>query len=249
MIFGRFRPQLAIITTPNRDFNVFFPNLCGRLRNIDHRFEWSREEFHTWAQEVARKFDYGVTFDGVGLPRTGDSTKGFCTQVAVFRRQFEFVSHRIRPMTFQEPRLVDLVKYPHVDSSMRSSQNIRQVIAHYMREFVAQRFDEGDDDDFEWRWTFDTDYLFGFSSIVSLCGTRARLASILAEATDICVSLGNGKYRVAQEFLSATYLEQDSGAEDALNDHHGSQPGSDLGGAFDDDNFGYNSRYYQDEEW
>ncbi|CAN7993500.1 unnamed protein product [Ixodes hexagonus] len=46
-VFGFIRPKIAVITTPNRDFNVVFPELEG-MRHWDHKFEWSRAEFESW---------------------------------------------------------------------------------------------------------------------------------------------------------------------------------------------------------
>lgn len=46
-IFGYIRPQVAIFTTPNADFNVLFPGLSG-FRHPDHKFEWSQEQFQSW---------------------------------------------------------------------------------------------------------------------------------------------------------------------------------------------------------
>ena len=46
-IFQKLRPQVVIISTPNSDFNVLFPELVG-FRHFDHKFEWSRQEFQTW---------------------------------------------------------------------------------------------------------------------------------------------------------------------------------------------------------
>ena len=46
-IFGGLHPKLVIITTPNSDFNVLFPNFTG-FRHDDHKFEWSRVQFQDW---------------------------------------------------------------------------------------------------------------------------------------------------------------------------------------------------------
>jgi 2-polyprenyl-3-methyl-5-hydroxy-6-metoxy-1,4-benzoquinol methylase len=43
-IFAYINPETVIVSTPNRDFNVHFPD-PKQLRNDDHKFEWSREEF------------------------------------------------------------------------------------------------------------------------------------------------------------------------------------------------------------
>ena len=33
---------------------------AGALRHPDHRFEWTRAEFETWARSVAERFGYDV---------------------------------------------------------------------------------------------------------------------------------------------------------------------------------------------
>lgn len=47
VLLGQLSPKVAIVTTPNADFNVLFPNLEG-FRHWDHKFEWTREEFQEW---------------------------------------------------------------------------------------------------------------------------------------------------------------------------------------------------------
>ena len=64
-------------------------------RDPDHRFEWTRVEFRSWATTMADKFGYNVRFDGVGggpfdeLRRQDDvfHGPGPMTQVAIFERQ------------------------------------------------------------------------------------------------------------------------------------------------------------------
>jgi hypothetical protein len=46
-IFGFIRPKVAIITTPNADFNVLFKNI-SKFRHADHKFEWTRQQFQDW---------------------------------------------------------------------------------------------------------------------------------------------------------------------------------------------------------
>ena len=48
VIFGQLSPKIAIITTPNVEFNVLFPNLKQGFRHYDHKFEWTRAEFQEW---------------------------------------------------------------------------------------------------------------------------------------------------------------------------------------------------------
>lgn len=46
-IFGVLQPRVAVVTTPNADFNILFPNFHG-FRHPDHRFEWTRAQFQAW---------------------------------------------------------------------------------------------------------------------------------------------------------------------------------------------------------
>ena len=56
---------------------------AGRFRHKDHRFEWSRLEFESWAKSVADRFGYSVHFLPVGPT---DAMVGAPTQMAVFAR-------------------------------------------------------------------------------------------------------------------------------------------------------------------
>ena len=39
---------------------------AGKLRHKDHRFEWSRAEFQSWANSIAERFGYSVRFLPIG---------------------------------------------------------------------------------------------------------------------------------------------------------------------------------------
>jgi 2-polyprenyl-3-methyl-5-hydroxy-6-metoxy-1,4-benzoquinol methylase len=57
VVFGIYQPELVIISTPNAEFNVHFPNLMygtaeQQFRHWDHRFEWTREEFENWSHKL-----------------------------------------------------------------------------------------------------------------------------------------------------------------------------------------------------
>ena len=47
VMFGQLSPKVVIVTTPNVEFNVLFPDLKG-FRHYDHKFEWTRAEFQEW---------------------------------------------------------------------------------------------------------------------------------------------------------------------------------------------------------
>jgi hypothetical protein len=51
------------------------------LRHRDHRFEWTRAEFASWAQGIAERFRYDVRLAGIGAE---DPLLGAPTQMAIF---------------------------------------------------------------------------------------------------------------------------------------------------------------------
>ncbi|WP_449353268.1 3' terminal RNA ribose 2'-O-methyltransferase Hen1 [Streptomyces shaanxiensis] len=81
-VFGAARPRTVLVTTPNVEYNVRWESLpAGHVRHGDHRFEWTREEFRTWAAAVAERHGYDVEFTPVG---PDDPEVGPPTQMAVF---------------------------------------------------------------------------------------------------------------------------------------------------------------------
>jgi 3' terminal RNA ribose 2'-O-methyltransferase Hen1 len=84
-VFEFARPKTVVLTTPNREYNVTWPNAQGqRLRHPDHRFEWTRAEFRSWALGVAARHRYTAEFLPVGPM---DDQLGSPTQMGVFSRQ------------------------------------------------------------------------------------------------------------------------------------------------------------------
>ncbi len=84
VVFGAAACPTVIVTTPNREYNVRWETLpAGTLRHRDHRFEWTRAEFATWAGGVAERHGYHVTYAPVG---DDDPEVGPPTQMAVFSR-------------------------------------------------------------------------------------------------------------------------------------------------------------------
>jgi 3' terminal RNA ribose 2'-O-methyltransferase Hen1 len=83
-LFGAARPATVVVTTPNAEYNVRFGALpAGSFRHRDHRFEWNRAEFESWANGAAERNGYTVAFRPVG---TADPEVGSPTQMAVFAR-------------------------------------------------------------------------------------------------------------------------------------------------------------------
>jgi 3' terminal RNA ribose 2'-O-methyltransferase Hen1 len=83
-LFEFARPGTVVLTTPNAEYNAKFVNLpAGKLRHKDHRFEWTRAQFETWANGVAARFGYAARFAPIGAV---DEQLGAPTQMAIFSR-------------------------------------------------------------------------------------------------------------------------------------------------------------------
>jgi 3' terminal RNA ribose 2'-O-methyltransferase Hen1 len=83
-VFGAAKPPTVLVTTPNAEYNVRYESLpAGTFRHRDHRFEWTRAEFHAWAGATAAEYGYAARFLPVG---DEDAELGPATQLAVFRR-------------------------------------------------------------------------------------------------------------------------------------------------------------------
>lgn len=84
VVFGSAQPSTVVVTTPNAEYNVKFETLpAGRPRHRDHRFEWTRAQFQTWASRVSAAFGYEARFVSIG---PDDAAVGPPTQMAVFTR-------------------------------------------------------------------------------------------------------------------------------------------------------------------
>jgi small RNA 2'-O-methyltransferase len=96
VILSAFCPKVLIVSTPNYEYNPILqrsgmPNKedepeentgpC-KFRNHDHKFEWTRRQFQSWATDLAVKHNYSVEFNGVG--GSGEEP-GYASQIAVFR--------------------------------------------------------------------------------------------------------------------------------------------------------------------
>jgi len=82
VLFGATKPSVAVLTTPNIEYNENYESLTeGSLRHGDHRFEWTRAEFRQWGNEVADKYGYTVKYSDIG---DEDETRGTPTQMGVF---------------------------------------------------------------------------------------------------------------------------------------------------------------------
>ncbi len=84
VLFQYAQPKMIVITTPNREYNIMWPDLpAGQFRHPDHRFEWSRNEFQEWATKLAAEYGYAVRFKNLGPE---DPAVGSPSQMGVFER-------------------------------------------------------------------------------------------------------------------------------------------------------------------
>jgi 3' terminal RNA ribose 2'-O-methyltransferase Hen1 len=84
VLFEFAHPQTVVVTTPNVEYNVKFETLpTGKMRHKDHRFEWTRAEFQSWATSMATRFGYSVRFLPVG---PDDALVGSPTQMSIFEK-------------------------------------------------------------------------------------------------------------------------------------------------------------------
>jgi 3' terminal RNA ribose 2'-O-methyltransferase Hen1 len=85
VLFEFARPKTVALTTPNAEYNVMWERLpAGEFRHKDHRFEWTRIEFQTWAVVVAERCGYRVRFLPIG-PEADQV--GSPSQMGVFDRE------------------------------------------------------------------------------------------------------------------------------------------------------------------
>ncbi|MET3805743.1 3' terminal RNA ribose 2'-O-methyltransferase Hen1 [Nakamurella sp. UYEF19] len=84
-VFAQVRPETVIVTTPNVEYNVRYPDLpAGHFRHRDHRFEWTRAQFRAWGSAAAQANGYQVRYLPVG---PDDAALGSPTQLALFTRE------------------------------------------------------------------------------------------------------------------------------------------------------------------
>ena len=82
-LLNEYQPGSLLITTPNHDYNEVY-EMEDILRHTDHRFEWTRAEFHKWCTDRNHQNNYDLHFDGIGEEH---DSHGFPTQMCVFSRK------------------------------------------------------------------------------------------------------------------------------------------------------------------
>lgn len=116
--------RIIIVTTPNRDFNEWFPMNKNSFRNSDHKFEWTRKEFEKWCENVYAKYKLvNVEISGVGKGPNGDMSKGFATQCAVFVKKEKMKISNLGTTGF---KLFAKILYPCKQNEISDEEKICQ---------------------------------------------------------------------------------------------------------------------------
>ena len=106
-IFENLNPKIAIFSTPNCEFNKVFDLEPGKFRHDDHKFEWSREQFKDWCENIIERFpEYSVRIEGIGKPPIGYDVEdvGHSSQFALFVRKdiLDFLNEPCEPNNDKE---------------------------------------------------------------------------------------------------------------------------------------------------
>lgn len=145
MVFGCINPNFVVMTTPNYDFNQLFPGPL-RFRHYDHKFEWTRNQFQTWCNEICETYGYDSTFHGIGEGPTDSPDLGCCSQAAVLKRKGEKRKHS----TDVQDGIYSLVSesiYPHQDLINKSPEEILILELNYIISFMSRCTDFYNDDE------------------------------------------------------------------------------------------------------
>ncbi|XP_039590973.1 small RNA 2'-O-methyltransferase isoform X1 [Polypterus senegalus] len=142
VVFGYMTPHTIVISTPNADFNRLLLGLTG-FRDRDHKFEWTKTEFQNWALDICVRYEYSVTFAGVGSGPAGTEDVGFCTQIAIFTRMPARNDRWLNSNTdcddIHSYKLLHEVKYPsYCDKRIFENALVNEIT--YWTEKIKKRF-------------------------------------------------------------------------------------------------------------
>lgn len=208
-VFGQLSPKVVIVTTPNVEFNVLFPDLKG-FRHYDHKFEWTRAEFEEWANFQASKYHYTVTFDGIGPGPEGTEQLGCCSQVAVFERISSSATPTNKSGMHQLYNLIAEVQYPYREDRRTEQEKILQEVEYILWVLSSKREEEDEQDEPDDESTpsdqdghvvedlcndctikveddedciYSLEKLLSFPSLYKLCGDIQKLKDVLQDSS------------------------------------------------------------------
>ena len=145
-LFGRLQPKHAVLTTPNKDFNVLFDFEPGQMRHWDHKFEWSREEFISYCEGITDQFGYTHELFGVGSPPAESETVGHCSQGAVFTRCAARLASLAETKTAHAYEVLYSVDYPVADKSHTPDYHLTNELLYLCNRLGQDQYQtEGDE--------------------------------------------------------------------------------------------------------
>ncbi|KAK3791483.1 hypothetical protein RRG08_055509 [Elysia crispata] len=218
-VFGRLKPRLCFVTTPNSEFNVLFKNRDpSQFRHWDHKFEWTRSEFSSWCEHVAYRFNYTVKYTGVGeITSDPDSARlGPCSQAAVFSLRAPIAQplsqnvsarqasqHRDTCAEFEECyELIEEAEYPYVSTNISAEEKLDMEVSFCLRELVRNE---------------ESDIAYGEKLPISVARVAAyRSVKSLADLEAVRKSLERQLYTLTPDRNHVLVNLQDSSSEDEL---------------------------------
>ncbi|PAV58562.1 hypothetical protein WR25_15015 [Diploscapter pachys] len=86
MVLTQIQPKMFVVSTPNAEYNTAFGLELGKFRHTDHKFEFDRQQFQDWIdelmEEVGELYEYEIRF--VGQTDGYEELQG-ATQFVIFR--------------------------------------------------------------------------------------------------------------------------------------------------------------------
>ncbi|KAF9382531.1 Small RNA 2'-O-methyltransferase [Podila verticillata] len=157
-VLGGYSPRLVIVTTPNAEFNVNFPQLMygtpdSTFRHWDHKFEWTRKQFEDWCCSAAQEYGYSASFTGVGRLPNQDPAVGYCTQIAVLKKTHftPLANIDARPYTLHSS--IEYPVYRTVHSAQETLFFLHETIGH-----LRPRLPKPEDPREHWNYFEEPDY-------------------------------------------------------------------------------------------
>jgi 2-polyprenyl-3-methyl-5-hydroxy-6-metoxy-1,4-benzoquinol methylase len=188
VVFGSYRPRMVVVSTPNAEFNVHFPNLnygtpLQTFRHWDHRFEWTRDEFKTWCDSVCSTYGYSYNVECVGY-WSGQKDVGGCSQIAVFYRETDMEKPVILEKPFQMKYQVD---YPYFKEDNFSDEEIIKVIESDYKYLITD-WDRVVDS-----VQFSIEQLWSRLTIRQYCKYQSKMIQVLRSFPEICKLSADGE--------------------------------------------------------
>ncbi|KAI9487545.1 MAG: hypothetical protein EXX96DRAFT_553715 [Benjaminiella poitrasii] len=155
LTLGIYDPEILIVTTPNAEYNVNFPDLkYGTMESIfrhdDHKFEWTRKEFQTWCEKGATKYGYKTEYHGIGLlhGKYNELENGYCTQACIFIREAKskIVLNIVKEISLGQPhKLLKHIEFPYYDEPPLTKDQIIEELKNYIQILCeAENYDNND---------------------------------------------------------------------------------------------------------